>query len=78
MVLFEDAKHLVLVRHLAQLIRMLTRGQTQQQTIEILLKPKEIELRGIGKQRTVIIVHIAINIIIGSKQSASRFQQLYL
>ena len=65
MVLLEDVEHLILLRHLAQFIRILERRNAQQHAIVILLQSEEIKSRSIGEQRAVIEIHIFTYFIIG-------------
>ena len=44
MVLLEDAEHLVLVDHLAQLVGMGSRRYAQQQSVVVFLQSEEVEL----------------------------------
>ena len=78
MVLLKDAEHLILMQHLAQLVRMLARWQTQQQTIKIFLKSKQVKLLGVREQSTIVIIYVTIYLIISCVQSACRLQQFYL
>ena len=78
MVLLKDAEHLILMQHLTQLVRMLARWQTQQQTIKIFLKSKQVKLLGVREQSTIVIIYVTIYLIISCVQSACRLQQFYL
>ena len=77
-VLLEDAEHLVLMHHLAQLPGMDGRGDAQQQTVVVLLQSEEVELRGVGQQRTVIIVDVTVDFVIGGIDATRALQQLHL
>ena len=74
----EDAEHLVLMGHLTKLVRVITGGQTQQQTIIILLHTEKIELGGVGEQCTIIVIHIAIDIVIDGIELSCTLQQFDL
>ena len=66
------------MRHLAQLVGMGSRGDAQQQSVEILLQSEEVELRGVGEQTTIIIVYVAVNLVIGGIDAPYTLQQLHL
>ena len=57
---------------------MFARWQAEQQAIVIFLYAKEINLRGVGKQRAVIVVYVAIYIIIGGIKTSGALQKLNL
>ena len=63
---------------LSQFVGMLTRRQTQQQTVVVLFQPEEVQLRGVRQQRAIVVVHIAVDIIIGGIESANALQKLNL
>ena len=64
-VLLEDLKHLVLMGHLGQNGRILLVGNTEQHSVEILLHAKKIQLLRVGQERSIVIVHIVVDLIIG-------------
>ena len=78
MVLLEDFEHLVLAGHLAQRMRVLHRRDTQQESVVIFLQPVEIELAGVGHQRAIEIVHIAVEVVVRGVERAQRLQQFHL
>ena len=78
MMLLEYLKHLVLSGHFAQHIRVLERRNAQEHAIIIFLQPEEIELRGIGEQRAVVIIYIITYFIIGSIDRARCLEQFHL
>ena len=43
---------------------MLTGGQTEQQTVIVLLQAEKIELGGVGEQCAIIVIHITVDIVI--------------
>ena len=78
MVLLEDAEHLVLMDHLVELAGMLTRGDAQQQAVEILLQAEEVELRGVGEHGTVVVVLIAVNLVVGGVEAPDATEKFHL
>ena len=76
--LLEDIKHFILSGDFAQLIRILKRRNTQQHTVIILLQPEKIKFRSIGKECTIIIIHVITYFIIGSIDRAGSLQEFHL
>ncbi len=77
MVLFEYLEHLVLLCHLRQFAGISQVGNTQQQSVVIFLEPEEVYFRGVGQQRTIIIVHIIVYLIICGIDRTLAFEQLH-
>lgn len=74
-VLLEDVEHLVLAHQCAELRRVLTRRDAQQQSVVVLLESEERELRRVDEHRAVEVVDEALYIIICSIELAGSAQQ---
>ena len=77
MVLLEDLEHLFLMDELGQHARRLQVGDAQQQAVVERLQPEEIELRGVGEQGSVVIIHVVVYPIISGVDGADAAQQLH-
>ena len=77
-VLFKQLEHLVLLRYLGQLRRIVQRRDAQQQAVKIGFQSKKIELTRVGEQRTVVEVYVVVNLIIRGVELSRAFQQLSL
>ena len=78
MVLLEYLEHLVLPNERSEPRRILLGRDAQQHSIKVILQSEEINLSGSGEHRTIIIVAIAINVVVGGIEPARALQQLDL
>ena len=76
--LLEHAEHLVLMRHLGQHAGVLDGGNTQQRAVEVFLQSEEVDVLRIGEQRTVVVIHVVVNLIISGVELPRALQQLHL
>ena len=77
-VLLEYLKHLVLPDNLGQNPWIFNRRDAQQQTVIVFVKSEEIKTSRVGQQRTIIKVHVIINLIIGSVEFSCTLQEFGL
>ena len=75
--LLEYLKHLVLPGHFAQHTGIFERRDAQQHTVVIFFQAEEIELRGVGEQRTVIVVEVVVYLIVGGVERTYALQKFH-
>ncbi len=76
--LLEHTEHLVLMRHLGQHAGVLDGGYAQQRAVKVLLQSEEVDVLRIGEQRSVVVIHVVVNLIISGVELPRALQQLHL
>lgn len=77
-VLLEDVEHLVLPDKCSQPRRVFPVGDAKKYAVIILLYAEKIDKLGVGEQRTVVVIHIVVNLIICGVQLAALFRSFTL